>query len=47
MDSRLTFRHCSGNVTTRRGRRRLAESADGLADVRTKEDPVGKSAGSV
>jgi hypothetical protein len=47
MDSRLIFRHYDGDVITMRGRRRLAESADGLADMRPKEDPAGKSTGSV
>jgi hypothetical protein len=47
MDSRLIFRHYDRDVMTKRGRRRLAESADGLADVRFKEDPAGKSTGSV
>ena len=47
MDSRLIFRPYRGNVITRRGRRRLAESADGLADGRFEEDPAGKSTGSV
>jgi hypothetical protein len=46
MDSRLIFRHCGGNVITRRGRRRLAESArKGNAELQ--EDPAGKSTGSV
>jgi hypothetical protein len=47
MDSRLIFRHYDWGVMTKRGRRRLAESADGLADVRLEEDPAGKSTGSV
>ncbi len=47
MDSRLIFRHCGGDVITMRGRRRLAESADGLADPIPEEDPAGKSTGPV
>jgi len=47
MDSRLIFRHCGGDVITRRGRRRITESRDGLRDVRIEGDPAGKSTGSV
>jgi hypothetical protein len=46
MDSRLIFRHCGGNVITKRGRRRLAESAR-KGNAEPKEDPAGKSTGSV
>jgi hypothetical protein len=48
MDSRLIFRHCGGDVITKRGRRRIAEAV--LLDMdpaRTKEGPAGKSAGPV
>ena len=47
MGSRLIFRHCGGDVITRRGRRRLAESRDGLRDTEPEEGPAGKSTGSV
>jgi hypothetical protein len=43
MDTRLTFRDCTGDVITKRGRSRLAESADGLADLRTEGERAGKS----
>ena len=46
MDSRLIFRHCGRDVITMRGRRRIAESAR-KGNVRIKEDPAGKSTGSV
>ncbi|SRR6266404_839946 len=48
MDARLIFRDCSGSVITKRGRRRIAETA--LLDMgltHFKEDPAGKSTGSV
>jgi len=48
MDSRLIFRRCGGDVITRRGRRRIAETA--LLDMglaRIEEGLAGKSAGPV
>ena len=48
MESRLIFRHCEWDVMTRRGRRRIAETA--LLDMglaRIEEGLAGKSAGPV